>query len=72
MVHRADFIDLLVRTAEMIPNITIKTGAKVVGYDCEGARVQTEDGTWHSGDLVIAADGESNRISSFRCSLTFS
>lgn len=57
MVHRADFINLLVRTARVIPNITIKTGAKVVEYDCDGGRVRCEDGTWYSGDLIVAADG---------------
>ena len=67
MVHRADFIDLLVRTARKVSNITIETGAKVVEYDCDGGRVRIESGTWYSSDLIIAADGAMPRLVSACC-----
>ncbi|KAF2101183.1 FAD/NAD(P)-binding domain-containing protein [Rhizodiscina lignyota] len=57
MVHRADLINLLVRTARERPNITIKTGARVVEYDFDGGRVRTQDGKLYGGDLVVGADG---------------
>lgn len=57
MIHRADFIALLVSSAKKIPNITVKTNSRVIEYDCDAPKVKTEDGTWYSGDLVVAADG---------------
>jgi salicylate hydroxylase len=56
-IHRADLHAALIETAERL-GITIKKNSRVVKFDYEGPRVQTEDGTWYSGDLVIAADGE--------------
>ena len=56
-LHRADLLNVLLKTAKSRTGVTVKTGAKVVEYDFEGPRVRTEDGTWWAGDVVVAADG---------------
>jgi salicylate hydroxylase len=56
-LHRADLLNLLLKTAKEKKGITVKTGAKVVDFGFETPKVKTEDGTWYAGDLVVAADG---------------
>lgn len=56
-IHRADLLNELLKTANAIDGVTVLMGNKVVEYDFEGTRVKTEDGVWHQGDLVVAADG---------------
>lgn len=57
-VHRADLVDILLKTARPKPGVTVKTSSKVVEYDFATPRVRTEDGDWHTGDIVVAADGK--------------
>lgn len=40
--------------------IEIHLGARVVDYDPELGNITLEDGTSHTGDLVVAADGMSS------------
>lgn len=56
-VHRADFIDALVKAVGQYPNIKLKMNAKVVEYDFHAPALKTADGQWHHGDLIICADG---------------
>jgi salicylate hydroxylase len=56
-LHRADLLNLLLKTAKEKKGITVKTGAKVVEYDFDAPNVKTADGKCYGGDLVVAADG---------------
>jgi glycine/D-amino acid oxidase-like deaminating enzyme len=60
-LHRADLLNVLLKTAKEKRGITVKTGCKVVEYDFEGPRVRTADGAWWGGDVVVAADGKLSR-----------
>lgn len=42
-VHRADFIQALLIASRTKPNLTVKTGARVVEYDFDTPRVRTQD-----------------------------
>jgi len=55
-MHRADFHKALL-DAVVKHGVEVRCNARVVEYDYDGPRVKTADGTWHSADLVIAADG---------------
>ena len=57
LIHRADLVQLLVRTAENHGNITIRTKCRVTSYDFEKPSVKLETGEEVSADLIIAADG---------------
>ncbi|CRG87053.1 salicylate hydroxylase [Talaromyces islandicus] len=56
VVHRADFLSALHKKA-LDEKIEINLGHKVSGYDPMKGDIILEDGTTHSGDLIVAADG---------------
>ena len=59
--HRADFHDALYRRAIDL-GVKVRTGAKVVGYDFDTPYITLEDGSKHTADLVIAAEGRELQI----------
>ncbi|KUL85984.1 hypothetical protein ZTR_06536 [Talaromyces verruculosus] len=56
VIHRAHFHSALCRRAKDM-GIEIKLGAKVVDYDSVAGSITLADGTVHTADLVVAADG---------------
>ncbi|GIK05790.1 hypothetical protein Aspvir_009903 [Aspergillus viridinutans] len=56
VIHRADFHSALCRKAKDM-GIEIRLGARVANYDPVLGSITLEDGTSHTGDLVVAADG---------------
>lgn len=56
VIHRADFHSALYQKA-LDMGVGIKLGARVVDYDPVQGGITLADGTEHSGDLVVAADG---------------
>lgn len=56
-IHRADLVDLLVKTAEERPNITIRLSSGVASYDFDGPSIQLRSGEAIQGDVIIVADG---------------
>ncbi|PYH76830.1 salicylate hydroxylase [Aspergillus uvarum CBS 121591] len=56
VIHRADFHSALCQRAKDL-GIEINLGAVVVDYDPELGSITLKDGTRHTGDLVVAADG---------------
>ncbi|KAL2844124.1 FAD/NAD(P)-binding domain-containing protein [Aspergillus pseudoustus] len=56
VVHRADFHSALCHRARDA-GVKIELGARVVGYSAVGGSVTLADGTEHSADLIVAADG---------------
>ncbi|RHZ58557.1 hypothetical protein CDV55_105320 [Aspergillus turcosus] len=55
VIHRADFHSALCRKAQDM-GIEIRLGARVANYDPVLGSITLEDGTSHTGDLVVAAD----------------
>ncbi|KAJ9639233.1 hypothetical protein H2204_003844 [Knufia peltigerae] len=57
-VHRADFIDALVKALDKYPDkIKLRMNTKVVEYDFDEPALKTADDVWYHGDLIICADG---------------
>ena len=56
VIHRAHFHSALCRRAKDM-GIEIKLGAKAVDYDPVAGSITLADGTVHTADLVVAADG---------------
>jgi salicylate hydroxylase len=56
VVHRAHFHDALYQRAIEL-GVKVRTGAKVVDYDLDTPSITLEDGTQHTADLVVAAEG---------------
>ena len=57
-LHRSDLISVLADTAQESPLIQLQTGAKVVEITQTEAQVELiENGSRHSGEALIAADG---------------
>jgi salicylate hydroxylase len=56
VIHRADFHSALCQKAQDM-GIEIKLGAMVVDYDPVLGSITLADGTSHTGDLLVAADG---------------
>ena len=56
-LHRADLIDLLVRTASKHKNITLRMNSKVQAYDFESPAVTLTNQERLTADLIICADG---------------
>jgi salicylate hydroxylase len=60
VVHRAHFHEALYQRAVEL-GVEVRTGAKVVDYDPDAPSITLEDGTRHTADLVVAAEGEWSR-----------
>lgn len=57
VIHRGDLQRVLLEATKKA-GVTIRTATKVVAVDANfSARVQTQNGEWVEGDVVIAADG---------------
>lgn len=56
-IHRADLIDLLVKTASQHKNITLRMNSKVQDYDFEAPAATLTTGERLTADLIICADG---------------
>jgi len=56
VVHRAHFHDALHKRAVEL-GVEVNVNSKVVSYDLEIPSVTLEDGSTHTADLVVAADG---------------
>ncbi|TKA79705.1 hypothetical protein B0A49_01461 [Cryomyces minteri] len=56
VIHRAHFLDALYRLALKL-GVKVRVGSKVKDYNPQTPSLILEDGTTHTADLVIAADG---------------
>jgi salicylate hydroxylase len=56
LMHRADVHKAFLDTA-IKKGVHVRCNARVVEFDYDGGRVKTDEGTWYSGDLIVAADG---------------
>ncbi|KAK4508339.1 hypothetical protein PRZ48_002077 [Zasmidium cellare] len=56
-IHRADLVNLLVKTAEQKPNVTIRLNSRVVSYNFEEPSLELGSGEVVAGDVIIVADG---------------
>ncbi|KIW67385.1 hypothetical protein PV04_06644 [Phialophora macrospora] len=56
-LHRADLIDILVKTASQHGNITLRMDSKVRDYDFEAPALTLASGERLTADLIICADG---------------
>lgn len=72
VVHRADFHSALCQRA-LDAGLEIVLGARVVDYSAVHGGITLADGTEHSADLVVSADGMdlSSRVFSLKIWLTF-
>lgn len=59
VVHRAHFHDALYRRALEL-GVKIVVGSRVTGYDVEAPSLILQDGSMHTADLIVAADGFSH------------
>lgn len=57
LLHRADLIDLLLKTVRANPKISLRFGAKVERYDFGKPSVFLEDGEEITCDLIVCCDG---------------
>ena len=57
VAHRADLHDALLQRAVTL-GAEIKVNSKVVSYDPHAPSVTLVDGSVHSADLIVAADGQ--------------
>lgn len=57
MVHRVDAHNLLREHALALPNVKLRLGARVREVKAEEGRVILEDGSEHTADLIVGADG---------------
>ena len=59
LIHRADLLDSLLKTAEASPLIELRTSTQVTRYEDTGTevRVETADGDTFSAPALIGADG---------------
>lgn len=56
-IHRADLVDLLVKTTKGKPSITIRLNSRVASYNFEEPSIQLSSGENIRGDMIIVADG---------------
>jgi 2-polyprenyl-6-methoxyphenol hydroxylase-like FAD-dependent oxidoreductase len=59
VIYRADLHDVFLAGCRALPNVTLRTGAKVEGYeqDGRGVRVRLADGETLTADALLGADG---------------
>jgi salicylate hydroxylase len=57
MVHRADYLDILLKKAFEL-GVDIRKKSRVELYDWDKPAVKIETGEWFNSDAVIVADGK--------------
>lgn len=64
VIYRADLHDVFLEACKALPNVTLRTGAKVesFGQDGAGVKVRLADGGALEGDALVGADGLWSRI----------
>src|ERR1700744_410420 len=55
--HRADILKGITNGIHTLPNVTLRTNARVIGVDMDAPSVTIHDGTTLAADVVIGADG---------------
>ncbi|KAK4992485.1 hypothetical protein LTR50_001026 [Elasticomyces elasticus] len=61
VVHRAHFHDAMHKLALQL-GVHIEVASRVVSFNAEEAKVEVASGKTYSGDLVVAADGQSHLL----------
>lgn len=64
VIYRADLHDVFLRACQALPNVTLRTSAKVGGFsqDAGGVTVQLPEGESLRGKALVGADGLWSRI----------
>jgi 2-polyprenyl-6-methoxyphenol hydroxylase-like FAD-dependent oxidoreductase len=64
VIYRADIHNVFLEACKAQPNVTLRTGTKVEGYeqDGRGVRVKLADGETLAADALIGADGLWSRV----------
>jgi salicylate hydroxylase len=57
--HRADILKGITNSIHTLPNVTLRTNARVMGVDMDAPSVTMHDGTTLAADVLIGADGMS-------------